>query len=630
MGRLSLRSKVVLILSPLIILTVAISVVLLMGYATKVDNAHRVVNSGQSFSFLSRFIHEFQKERGMSVLYLNGVIKKDAYLKQQENSNSVLNKFKESLRKTSVNANEDMNDFFSNINSTRALALEMGDASKVINAYSETIQLAIISQRPLFRNAQYEGLESRILTLSIFEIAKENMGQLRATLNSYFSKDKAISLDFVFKTESLLSGILSSLNSPGLVISDKAKNKVLSILQSPGWNEIRSNYDILKEKYLEGTYGVDAGKFSSNITKIIDDVFLVLDEELENAINTAQEAQDNARKSVYLLVFVLLSVLVMAFLFTFFVMKKIILSLTEVATSLDLSGNKVRDTAVVIASSAEQLSSATNQQVAAFQQTSAAVDEINSMAMSTAENSSQGQTLTHDGMVASSEGAKIVEEMLHSMNDINECNNLVENQVKDFSSSMKEILNVIQEIGDKTKVINDIVFQTKLLSFNASVEAARAGEQGRGFAVVAEEVGGLAQMSGNAAEEIAKVLSEGIQKVESTVKSSDDKIEQLMKVNREKINAGQSVANECNAIFSRINELMTKISSLVDSIALAGKEQAGGVFEIQKAISESNGAALQNSQLALNSTQAADELRKQTEIMADVIRTLLVNIKGES
>ncbi|MBC7465119.1 MAG: hypothetical protein H7256_03945 [Bdellovibrio sp.] len=50
----------------------------------------------------------------------------------------------------------------------------------------------------------------------------------------------------------------------------------------------------------------------------------------------------------------------------------------------------------------------------------------------------------------------------------------------------------MEEIGNKTKVINDIVFQTKLLSFNASVEAARAGEHGKGFAVVAEEVGKLA------------------------------------------------------------------------------------------------------------------------------------------
>jgi methyl-accepting chemotaxis protein len=85
------------------------------------------------------------------------------------------------------------------------------------------------------------------------------------------------------------------------------------------------------------------------------------------------------------------------------------------------------------------------------------------------------------------------------------------------NDEISSIVKVIAEIGDKTKVINDIVFQTKLLSFNASVEAARAGEQGKGFAVVAEEVGNLATMSGKAAEEISSMLGDSMGKVELIV-----------------------------------------------------------------------------------------------------------------
>ena len=66
--------------------------------------------------------------------------------------------------------------------------------------------------------------------------------------------------------------------------------------------------------------------------------------------------------------------------------------------------------------------------------------------------------------------------------------------------------SIIQEIEDKTKAIDEIVFQTKLLSFNASVEAERAGEHGRGFSVVAQEVGNLAQLSGKSAAEINEIL----------------------------------------------------------------------------------------------------------------------------
>lgn len=97
--------------------------------------------------------------------------------------------------------------------------------------------------------------------------------------------------------------------------------------------------------------------------------------------------------------------------------------------------------------------------------------------------------------------------MIHSITEISESNDRIMSQVADGNRKISEIVQVISEIGNKTKVINDIVFQTKLLSFNASVEAARAGEHGKGFAVVAEEVGNLAQMSGNAAKEISDMLN---------------------------------------------------------------------------------------------------------------------------
>lgn len=80
---------------------------------------------------------------------------------------------------------------------------------------------------------------------------------------------------------------------------------------------------------------------------------------------------------------------------------------------------------------------------------------------------------------------------------------------------LQDLVLLIGKIREKTKVIDEIVFQTRLLSFNASVEAARAGEHGKGFAVVAEEVGSLAQMSGSAAKEISAILAEGVSKAES-------------------------------------------------------------------------------------------------------------------
>jgi hypothetical protein len=90
--------------------------------------------------------------------------------------------------------------------------------------------------------------------------------------------------------------------------------------------------------------------------------------------------------------------------------------------------------------------------------------------------------------------------------EIQETNKKLVDDVLEGNRKISEIVELVKEIGNKTKVINDIVFQTKLLSFNASVEAARAGEHGKGFAVVAEEVGNLASMSGQASKEISALL----------------------------------------------------------------------------------------------------------------------------
>jgi methyl-accepting chemotaxis protein len=125
--------------------------------------------------------------------------------------------------------------------------------------------------------------------------------------------------------------------------------------------------------------------------------------------------------------------------------------------------------------------------------------------------------------------------------------------------STTAVINQIQDISKKTELINDIVFQTKLLSFNASVEAARAGEQGKGFSVVAEEVGNLATMSGNAANEITSMLGASIQKVSKIVENSQNLMSSLIKKSRSKIEMGHQTSVDCSVA---LEEIVKNVSSL--------------------------------------------------------------------
>jgi methyl-accepting chemotaxis protein len=180
--------------------------------------------------------------------------------------------------------------------------------------------------------------------------------------------------------------------------------------------------------------------------------------------------------------------------------------------------------------------------------------------------------------------------------------------LNETNHDVEELVTIIKNITDKTKIINDIVFQTKLLSFNASVEAARAGEMGKGFAVVAEEVGNLATMSGEAAKEINDILTNGTTKVDRIVQSMNSNIEKLKQETVRNINESEESVNECS---DKLEDIIGKISELKmmsTQITRASKEQSIGVAEITKALNEIDQLTTSNANMAKTTAEKTNDL----------------------
>ncbi len=179
------------------------------------------------------------------------------------------------------------------------------------------------------------------------------------------------------------------------------------------------------------------------------------------------------------------------------------------------------------------------------------------------------------------------------------------------------------------KVINDIVFQTKLLSFNASVEAARAGDAGKGFAVVAEEVGNLARMSGKAAEEISKLLAHSTKEVEEIISSTTAKLDESFRGAKVKVDHGVEVAQRCSEVLASIVENVNSVSQTVGEISSASREQASGVAEINKAMAEMDKVTNDNAASAAASVNIADQLAAQATELKVIIDGLQRSVSGE-
>ena len=200
------------------------------------------------------------------------------------------------------------------------------------------------------------------------------------------------------------------------------------------------------------------------------------------------------------------------------------------------------------------------------------------------------------------DGQAMVVEMRDSMSKINDRSLGILAEVEKSHTEIGNVVSVIQEISDKTKVINDIVFQTKLLSFNASVEAARAGEHGKGFAVVAEEVSNLAQLTGRAAKEITGLLTESTHRVHQIISFSNSMVKETIDRNKMHVENGVDVARKCEQVLKNVVDNNFEVNEMTREISSAFNEQSMGIRNISEALSQIDQSVQQN----LNSIERAN------------------------
>lgn len=307
---------------------------------------------------------------------------------------------------------------------------------------------------------------------------------------------------------------------------------------------------------------------------------------------------------------------------TWFIVNKLLNSISEAIENLSKSAHDVQNSSQKVNLIARRINSSVESQVSSITESVTAMDEISAMIKNnnnSAQNASNLSALTKS---SADSGKQTVDKMMNEMKEISSSYDSIQSSVNKNSEDIKKIIDVIAQISTKTQVINDIVFQTKLLSFNASVEAARAGEHGKGFAVVAEEVGKLAQMSGNASTEIAEMLDESISQVRQIAESMTSSIVKIVDGGRDKVISGNEVAKDCLQELEKILSCVTDLDHSINEISVAIKEQSIGVEEVNTALKTLDSAAHEASEMASRSSDASEELRVQSHNLRTTIQTL--------
>lgn len=256
------------------------------------------------------------------------------------------------------------------------------------------------------------------------------------------------------------------------------------------------------------------------------------------------------------------------------------------------------------------------------QKTASATLQINEMTSKNVGLTAESLDCVKRCLETSEKGAEVVDSVRTSIENVAQASDQIHTVILENNQKINTITEMMNNIKNKTNVINDIVFQTKLLSFNASVEAARAGENGKGFAVVAEEVGNLANMSGRAAKEISSLLESSAQEVSSIAKETVESMDRLYSEIRVKIKSSTEMSAKSSEIISTMKNDVVSVESITNQIAQASQEQATGIDEVNHSIQKIDKVTSGLTERSIECSAVSEDLHKFSDLLNNQIETL--------